>query len=69
MLNGRTELHVFDRGSVTGDRYFKEVILSHERLFGGTIGSGFVFMDGNAQPQQTADVQQLLESEDVPRME
>ncbi|GFU00273.1 transposable element Tcb2 transposase [Trichonephila clavipes] len=27
MLNGRTELHIFDRGSVTGDRYCEEVFL------------------------------------------
>ncbi|GFT85402.1 transposable element Tcb2 transposase [Trichonephila clavipes] len=33
MLNGRTELHIFDRGSVTGDRYCEEVLLPHVRLF------------------------------------
>ncbi|GFT56195.1 transposable element Tcb2 transposase [Trichonephila clavipes] len=30
MLNGRTELHIFDRGSLTGDRYCEEVdVLQH----------------------------------------
>ncbi|GFU90815.1 transposable element Tcb2 transposase [Trichonephila clavipes] len=33
MLNGRTELHIFDRGSVTEDRYCEEVLLPHVRLF------------------------------------
>ncbi|GFY01228.1 transposable element Tcb2 transposase [Trichonephila clavipes] len=50
MLNWRSELHVFDRGSVIGDRYY------------------FVFMDDNARPHRTVDIQQLLESEDITRM-
>ncbi|GFX01071.1 hypothetical protein TNCV_4580371 [Trichonephila clavipes] len=33
MLNGGTELRVFYRGSEIGDVYYKEVILSHVRLF------------------------------------
>ncbi|GFU55242.1 transposable element Tcb2 transposase [Trichonephila clavipes] len=33
MLNGRTELHIFDRGSVIGVRYCEEVLLPHVRLF------------------------------------
>ncbi|GFW78554.1 transposable element Tcb2 transposase [Trichonephila clavipes] len=41
MLNGRTELHIFDRGSVTGDRYCEE----------------------------TLAVEELLESEDITRMD
>ncbi|GFW46192.1 transposable element Tcb2 transposase [Trichonephila clavipes] len=37
MLNGLTELHIFDTGSVTGDCYWEEVLLTHVRLFRGTI--------------------------------
>ncbi|GFW21023.1 transposable element Tcb2 transposase [Trichonephila clavipes] len=50
MLNGWTvcELHVFDRVSVTGDCYCKEVILPHVRLFPGAIGQDFIFMEKNA---------------------
>ncbi|GFY34041.1 transposable element Tcb2 transposase [Trichonephila clavipes] len=33
MLNRQTELHIFDRGSVTGDRYCEEVLLPHMCLF------------------------------------
>ncbi|KFM70902.1 Transposable element Tcb2 transposase, partial [Stegodyphus mimosarum] len=69
MLNGRTELHVFTRGSVTGDRYFQVVILLNVRLFQGAIGADFIFMDGNARPHQTPAFQKLLESEDITRME
>ncbi|KFM66068.1 Transposable element Tcb1 transposase, partial [Stegodyphus mimosarum] len=69
MLNGRTELHVFDRGSVTGDRYCEEVLLPHVRLFRGAIGPDLIFMDDNARPHQTLAVEELLESEDITRMD
>ncbi|GFV92761.1 transposable element Tcb2 transposase [Trichonephila clavipes] len=48
MLNGRTKLHIFDRGSVIGDRYCEEVLLPHVRLFRGVIGPDFIFMDDYA---------------------
>ncbi|GFV11196.1 transposable element Tc3 transposase [Trichonephila clavipes] len=69
MLNGWTELHVIDRGSITGDRYCKEMIPLHVRLFQAAIVPDFIFMDVNAQPHRTADAQQLLESEDITRMD
>ncbi|GFU11332.1 transposable element Tcb2 transposase [Trichonephila clavipes] len=69
MLNGRTELHIFNRGSVIGDRYCEEVLLPHVRLFRGAIGPDFIFMDDNAWPHQTLVVQELLEIEDITRMD
>ncbi|GFW65355.1 transposable element Tcb2 transposase [Trichonephila clavipes] len=69
MLNGRTEVHIFDRGSVTGDRYCEEVLLPHVRLFRGDIGPDFFFMDDNARPHRTLAVEELLESEDITRMD
>ncbi|GFV02506.1 transposable element Tcb2 transposase [Trichonephila clavipes] len=69
MLNGRTELQIFDRGSVTGDRYCEEVLLPHVRLFRGVIVTDFIFMDDNARPHRTLAVKELLESEDITRMD
>ncbi|GFY18789.1 transposable element Tcb2 transposase [Trichonephila clavipes] len=69
MLNGRTELHIFDRGYVTGDRYCEEVLVPHVRLFRGAIGPDFLFMDDNARPHRTLAVEELLESEDITRMD
>ncbi|GFW67284.1 transposable element Tcb2 transposase [Trichonephila clavipes] len=69
MLNGRTELHIFYRGSVTGDRYCEEVLLPHVRLFRGAIGPDFIFMDNNAKPHLTLAVEELLESEYITRMD
>ncbi|GFV75252.1 transposable element Tcb2 transposase [Trichonephila clavipes] len=67
MLNGRTELRIFDRGSVTGDRYCEEVLLPHARLFRGAIDPDFIFMNDNARLHRTLAVEELLESEDITR--
>ncbi|GFV74140.1 transposable element Tcb2 transposase [Trichonephila clavipes] len=69
MLNGRTELHIFDRGSVIEDRYCEEVILPNVCLFRGAIGPVFLIMDDNARPHRTLAVEELLESEDITRMD
>ncbi|GFS98212.1 transposable element Tcb2 transposase [Trichonephila clavipes] len=69
MLNGQTELHILDRGSVTGNRYCDEVLLPHVRLSRGAIGPDFIFMDANAGPHRTLAVEELLESEDITRMD
>ncbi|GFV51196.1 transposable element Tc1 transposase [Trichonephila clavipes] len=69
MLNGRTELHIFDRVSLIGDCYCEEVLLPHVRLFRGVIGPDFIFMDDNARPHQTLVFEELLKSEDITRMD
>ncbi|GFT28131.1 transposable element Tc1 transposase [Trichonephila clavipes] len=69
MLNGRTELHILDRGSVTGDSYCDEVLLPHVRLFRGAIGPDFIFMDANARLHRTLAVEELQESEDITLMD
>ncbi|GFU67176.1 transposable element Tcb2 transposase [Trichonephila clavipes] len=51
------------------DRYCEEVLLPHVRLFRGAIGPGFIFMDDNAWPHRTLAVEELLESEDITRMD
>ncbi|GFW53266.1 nose resistant to fluoxetine protein 6 [Trichonephila clavipes] len=61
MLNKWTQLHVFDRCSVTEDRYCKEGTLFYVRLFKSAIGPDFVFMVDNPRPYPIADVHQLLE--------
>ncbi|GFX26380.1 retrovirus-related Pol polyprotein from transposon TNT 1-94 [Trichonephila clavipes] len=39
------------------------------RPFRGVIGPDFIFMDDNAWPHRTLVVQELLESEDINRMD
>ncbi|GFU40895.1 transposable element Tcb1 transposase [Trichonephila clavipes] len=38
MLGSRTDLHIFDAGSVNGTRYCNEILLPYVRLFRGSMG-------------------------------
>ncbi|GFV21241.1 transposable element Tcb2 transposase [Trichonephila clavipes] len=69
MLGSRTDLHIFDAGSVNGTRYCNEILLPYVRLFRGAMGLQFLFMDDNAPCHRTVAAEQLLESEDIERME
>ncbi|GFY08742.1 transposable element Tcb1 transposase [Trichonephila clavipes] len=51
-LGSRTDLHIFDAGSVNGTRYCNE-ILPYVRLFRGAMGLQFLFMDDNAPCHRT----------------
>ncbi|GFS68187.1 transposable element Tc3 transposase [Trichonephila clavipes] len=67
MLGSRTDLHIFDAGSVNGTRYCNEILLPYVRLFRGAMGLQFLFMDDNAPCHRTVATEQLLESEDIER--
>ncbi|GFT36336.1 transposable element Tcb2 transposase [Trichonephila clavipes] len=69
MLGSRTHLHIFDAGSVNGTRYCNEILLPYVRLFRGAMGLQFLFMDDNAPCHRTVAAEQLLESEDIERMD
>ncbi|GFY13962.1 transposable element Tc1 transposase [Trichonephila clavipes] len=53
MLGSRTDLHIFDAGSVNGIRYCNEILLPYVRLFRGAMGLQFLFMDDNAPCHRT----------------
>ncbi|GFS78105.1 transposable element Tcb2 transposase [Trichonephila clavipes] len=69
MLGNRTDLHIFNAGSVNGTRYCNEILLPYVRLFRGAMGLQFLFMDDNAPCHRTVAAEQLLESEDIERMD
>ncbi|GFU71722.1 transposable element Tcb2 transposase [Trichonephila clavipes] len=69
MLGSHTDLHIFDAGSVNGTRYCNEILLPYVRLFRGAVGLQFLFMDNNAPCHRTVAAEQLLESEDIERMD
>ncbi|GFU30055.1 HTH_Tnp_Tc3_2 domain-containing protein [Trichonephila clavipes] len=54
MFGSRTDLHIFDAGSVNGTRYCNEILLPYVRLFRGAMGLQFIFMDDNAPCHRTA---------------
>ncbi|GFV59940.1 transposable element Tc3 transposase [Trichonephila clavipes] len=62
MLGSRTDLHIFDAGSVNGTRYCNEILLPYVRLFRDAMGLLFLFMDDNALCHRTVAAEQLLES-------
>ncbi|GFX81588.1 transposable element Tcb1 transposase [Trichonephila clavipes] len=62
MLGSRTDLHIFDAGSVNGTRYCNEILLPYVRLFRGAMGLQFLFMGVNAPCHRTVAAEQLLES-------
>ncbi|GFX72267.1 transposable element Tc1 transposase [Trichonephila clavipes] len=62
MLGSRTDLHIFDAGSVNGTRYCNEILLPYVRFFRGAMGLQFLFMDDNAPCHRTVAAEQLLES-------
>ncbi|GFT10113.1 hypothetical protein TNCV_1115491 [Trichonephila clavipes] len=53
MLGSRTDLHIFDAGSVNGTRYCNEILLPYVRLFRGAMGLQFLFMDDDAPCHRT----------------
>ncbi|GBN69292.1 hypothetical protein AVEN_35980-1 [Araneus ventricosus] len=69
MLDGRTPLYVFERGTVTGVWYRDEILEPYVRLFRGAVGPEFILMDDNARPHRALLVHEFLESEDIRRME
>ncbi|GBN89302.1 hypothetical protein AVEN_263296-1 [Araneus ventricosus] len=69
MLDGRTPLHVFERGTLTGVRYRDEILQPYVRLFRGAIGPEFILMDDNSRPHRALLVDEFLESEDIRRMD
>ncbi|GFT99564.1 transposable element Tcb2 transposase [Trichonephila clavipes] len=56
-------------GSVNGTRYCNEILLPYVRLFRGAMGLQFLSMDDNAPCHRTVAAEQLLESEDIERMD
>ncbi|GFW59437.1 transposable element Tcb2 transposase [Trichonephila clavipes] len=69
MLGSRTDLHIFDAGSVNGTRYCNEILLPYVRLFRGAMGLQFLLMDDNAPCHGIVAAKQLLESDDIERMD
>ncbi|GBM10610.1 Transposable element Tc1 transposase [Araneus ventricosus] len=67
MSDGRTPLHVFERGTVTDVRYRDEILEPYVCLFRGAVV--FILMDDNARPHRALLVDEFLESEHIRRMD
>ncbi|GFW67137.1 transposable element Tcb2 transposase [Trichonephila clavipes] len=63
MMDGRIDLHFFETGSVTAQRYRDEVLEPCVRLFRGAVGPDFIFMDDNAPCHRAVLIEDFLETE------
>ncbi|GBN39766.1 Transposable element Tcb2 transposase [Araneus ventricosus] len=68
ILGSRTDLHV-QSVTMTGHIYRDVILEQHVRLFRGTMGAEFLFMDDNARPHRENIVDECLQSEDITRMD
>ncbi|GFT25247.1 transposable element Tcb1 transposase [Trichonephila clavipes] len=68
ILGSKTDLHV-QSITMTGHIYGDVILEQHVRLFRGTIGAEFLFMDDNAHPHCANIVDECLQSEDITRMD
>ncbi|GFW72360.1 transposable element Tcb2 transposase [Trichonephila clavipes] len=64
MLDGRTPLHVFESGTVTGVSYMDEVLESYVHLFRCACSLEFI-LDSEDSDKES----EFLESEDIHRMD
>ena len=67
--DGRTELVILDRGTLTAQRYLDEIISTHVRFYAGAIGDGFILMDDNARPHVARIVQNYRHQEGIARLD
>ncbi|GFT79515.1 transposable element Tcb1 transposase [Trichonephila clavipes] len=68
ILGSRTDLHV-QSVTMIGHIYRDGILKQHVRLFWGTIGAEFPFMDNNTRPQSANIVDECLQSEGITRMD
>ncbi|GFX60410.1 transposable element Tcb1 transposase [Trichonephila clavipes] len=52
-----------------GQIYWDVILEHHVRLFRGTMGAEFLFMDDNTRPHRANIVEECLQSEDITRMD
>ncbi|GFY18583.1 transposable element Tcb2 transposase [Trichonephila clavipes] len=67
MMDGQTDLHFIDTGSVTAQRYIDEVLEPYVRLFRGALSPDFIFMDDNASCHRAVLIDDFFETENLQR--
>ncbi|GFW90557.1 transposable element Tcb1 transposase [Trichonephila clavipes] len=68
ILGSRTDLHV-QSVTMTGHICRDLILEQHVRLFRGSMGAEFLFLDDNARPHHANIVDECLQSEDITRMD
>ncbi|GFV13179.1 transposable element Tcb2 transposase [Trichonephila clavipes] len=68
MMDGRIDLHFFDTGSVTAQRYKDEVLEPYVRFFRGAVGPDIIFMNDNAPCHRAVLIDDFIETKNIQRM-
>ena len=64
-LQVRTDLHVFNRGNLTGARYRDEILRFIVRPYTSAVGPGFPLLHDNARAHVSKACQRILEDEGI----
>ena len=67
--DGRTDLCVLHRGTLTAHLYRDDILDVHVRPYAGAIGDPFILMDDNARPHTAHAIQEYLEREGIERLD
>ena len=68
-MEGKTDLHIVENGSLTGVRYVNEILNVYVRPYVGALGPDFILMDDNARPHRAHATNQYLEAATIVRMD
>ena len=68
-LEGKTDLHVFHNGTITGERYINDILDVYVKPYDGAVGENFILMDDNARPHWARVVELYLECETIQRFD
>ncbi|UYV76808.1 hypothetical protein LAZ67_14002078 [Cordylochernes scorpioides] len=67
-LGGRTALHIFRQGTLTGQRYRDEILAAYVMPQALEMGENFILMDDNARPHRAGVVDTFLQNHAIARM-
>ena len=64
-LEGRTDLHVLNQGTLTAVRYRDEILRPIVRPYAGAVGPRFLLVQDNARPHVARVCRQFLDEEGI----
>ncbi|UYV64989.1 hypothetical protein LAZ67_3002663 [Cordylochernes scorpioides] len=67
-LGGRTALHIFRQGTLTGQRHRDEILAAYLMPQALEMGENFLLMDDNARPHRAGVVDTFLQNHTIARM-
>ena len=68
-VQGKTDLHVIDNGTLTALRYVNEILDVYVRPYAGAVGENFILMDDNARAHRARITDHYLDQATIVRME